>query len=36
MLGQMVEEHKHDKEQLAEMKALEIKSLEQKVFERFD
>jgi len=36
MLGQMIEEHKQDKEQLAEMKALEIKTLEQKVFERFD
>ena len=36
MISQMIEEDKQHKEQLSELKVMEIKMLEQKVFERFD
>ena len=36
MINQLIEEDRQFKEELANIKTLEIKSLEQKVFERFD
>lgn len=36
LIGQLVEDHKTDREQLNDLKQQELKSLEQKVLERFD
>ncbi len=36
LIGQLVEEHKGEREQLNELKQQEIRNLEQKVLERFE